>query len=577
MFGLDHQRVGYRYHHLFASLLQSRLRAVAPDSVKLLHRRASRWLSENGHFTEAITQAMAALDHEEAADLMERHHVALFSHGRMHTALTWSRQLPETVLAQRPLLSLICAWGNLYLDDLSELERDIGIAEQCVAGVHDAPRGSKERAMLGQVALLRGCQSAYQGKIEEGMAHLAAAQASFAPEQTLHRAADVVLGVFHFVSGRLDESQLLFEQNVGVGEGTYNVLVPITAALGLARSHLLRGRLLAAKQVYDKTMQACLACGWQDFPACGMLHIGLGEVAYEMNELVLAEQHLVRGIALTGAGMQYANTWGRVLLAQTRTGLGAAAEAADPQFELLLLRYAGRPVVEIAPLSAVIARYWLSLGRMDAVQLWSEAADLPVEEALVPGREAEYLVLVRYLIAAERRSLALDLLERLWHPALQGKRQAVMVEILALKALCLQAEARSDEAMAVLQEGVCLAENTHLLRVFINEGSTMESMLRKLARGADYKSYVHTLLGHVGADAARDATQAFDPLPLLFSKKEKQVVSHIARGATNHEIAEQLFISPNTLNSHVKKIYAKLGVNSRLQAAERLRQLGLSA
>jgi ATP/maltotriose-dependent transcriptional regulator MalT len=78
-------------------------------------------------------------------------------------------------------------------------------------------------------------------------------------------------------------------------------------------------------------------------------------------------------------------------------------------------------------------------------------------------------------------------------------------------------------------------------------------------------------------DDLQDATQAFDPLPLLFSKKEKLVVSHIARGATKHEIAEQLFISPNTLNSHVKKIYAKLGVNSRLQAAERLRQLGLPA
>jgi DNA-binding NarL/FixJ family response regulator len=80
----------------------------------------------------------------------------------------------------------------------------------------------------------------------------------------------------------------------------------------------------------------------------------------------------------------------------------------------------------------------------------------------------------------------------------------------------------------------------------------------------------------MGADVTQESTQAFDRLPQLFSKKEKLVVSHIARGATNHEIAESLFISLNTLNSHVKKIYVKLGVNSRLQAAERLRQLGLS-
>jgi DNA-binding NarL/FixJ family response regulator len=151
-----------------------------------------------------------------------------------------------------------------------------------------------------------------------------------------------------------------------------------------------------------------------------------------------------------------------------------------------------------------------------------------------------------------------------------------MTEILVLKAICLQKDGRSDDAMTALQQGVSLAENTHLLRVFINEGDALSGMLKKLARGADYKSYVHTLLGHMGADGNQDSTQAFERLPQLFSKKEKLVVSHIARGATNHEIAESLFISLNTLNSHVKKIYVKLGVNSRLQAAERLRQLGLS-
>ena len=576
IFGLDEQRLWYRYHHLFGALLQSRLRVDAPDSVRLLHRRASQWFSENGLITEAVHHALAARDHEWAADLMEKHHSELFSHGRMSSALAWSRQLPETVLAQRPLLSMVCAWGYLYRDDMAELERHLCRVDKCLAGFHDAPFGGKERAMLGQLALLRGCQSAYEGSIDEGIAHLDKAQASLATGRTLYRAAAVARGVFYFVSGRLDEAQRLLENNILVREATHNVQVPITAALTLARSHLLRGRPLAAKQIYDKTIQALLVCGWQDLPACGMLHIGLGEVAYEMNELVLAEQHLARGVEMTAAGMQYANAWGRVLLAKTRKELGAAVEACDPQFEVLLLRYAGRLVVEVAPLSAVIAGYWLSLGQMDAVQLWSEAARLPLEGALAPGREAEYMVLARFFILAERRSEALDLLDRLWYPALQDQRLAVMSEILVLKAICLQKDGRGDEAMTVLQEGVSLAENTHLLRVFINEGDALTGMLKKLARGADYKSYVHTLLGHMGADATQDSTQAFERLPQLFSKKEKLVVSHIARGATNHEIAESLFISLNTLNSHVKKIYVKLGVNSRLQAAERLRQLGLS-
>ena len=89
----------------------------------------------------------------------------------MHTALIWSRLLPETVFAQRPLLSLICASGNLHRDEMSELEA--------------SPSG-KDPAMPGQSALLLGCQSACQGKTEEGMAHLAAALAWCAPAQTLH-------------------------------------------------------------------------------------------------------------------------------------------------------------------------------------------------------------------------------------------------------------------------------------------------------------------------------------------------------------------------------------------------------
>ncbi|MTW12640.1 hypothetical protein GM658_18685 [Pseudoduganella eburnea] len=576
IFRLDEQRLWYRYHHLFGALLESRLRAAAPSSVGLLHRRASKWFSENGFITEAVVHALAAPDHESAADLMETHHSELFSHGRMGSALAWSRQLPESVLAERPLLSMVCAWGYLYLDEMAELERHLCLVDKCLAGFHDAPFGGKERAMLGQLALLRGCQSAYQGHIDKGIAHFDEAQASLAPGRTLFRAAAVARGVFYFVSGRMEESQRLLEDNVLIRDATHNVQVPITAACALARSHLLRGRPLAAKQIYDKTIQALLVCGWQYLPACGMLHIGLGEVAYEMNELALAEQHLVRGVEMTAAGLQYVNAWGRVLLAKTRKELGKAAEAWDPQFEVLLLRYAGRLVVEIAPLSAVIAGYWLSLGKMDAVQLWSEAARLPLEPALAPGREAEYLVQARFFILAGRRSQALDLLERLWYPAVQGKRLAVMTEIQVLKAICLQKDGRSDEAMMVLQQGVSLAENTHLLRVFINEGEALSGMLKKLARGADYKSYVHTLLGHMGADAAQESAQTFERLPQLFSKKEKLVVSHIARGATNHEIAESLFISLNTLNSHVKKIYVKLGVNSRLQAAERLRQLGLA-
>ena len=574
--GLDHQRIWYRYHHLFTSLLQSRLRGTDPDLARMLYRRASQWCDANGLLTDAIDYAIKAEDFVYAADLMEKHGSQLFSHGQISTVLSWTQCLPTPLLAQRPALSMMCAWGSFYMDDLVAMDRHIRMVAVRIDSFEHAPFGSGERAMWGQLALMRGCRLAYNGNIDGAKAQLHTALASLCPERTLHRAAAVYLGVTYFVTGELDHAQPLLEQHASIAQFKYNALVPITAALGLARLHLLRGNLVAARQVYHKAMREALAVGLHDFPACGMLHIGLGELAYLMNDLAAAEQHLMRGVEMTAVGMQYVNTWGRILLAQTRLAAGTAGPDLNADSEALLSQYAGRFVVDLPPLSAAIGRLWLSQNRLDAVKQWADAAQLPLDTPLAIGREAEYLVLARYFIASRQPARSLALLDAI-HPAVEhGKRQAVVIEIGILKALSLQVQGRVCEALAALQQCVALAEHVSLLRLFINDGAALRVLLMKLARGNDYTAYAHYLLSHIAPESAANDVGNATPLPSLFSKKEKQVVTYIVKGNSNQEIAQALFISPNTVHSHMKSIYAKLGVNSRLQAIERLRELGIA-
>ncbi len=113
--GLDHRRQWYRYHHLFASLLQSRLRAQHPEQVEELHRRASRAYAEQGAYADAVQHAIAAGEYEQAAALMEEHSGDLFSLGRFVTALGWAWRLPPELLARHPRLSMTCAWGQVLL------------------------------------------------------------------------------------------------------------------------------------------------------------------------------------------------------------------------------------------------------------------------------------------------------------------------------------------------------------------------------------------------------------------------------------------------------------------------------
>lgn len=573
--GLDHQRNWYRYHHLFTSLLQSRLQATQSGLIRELYGRASKWCRENDLISEAVDYAIRATDYELAADLMEQNSRKLFAHGQINTVLFWSQQLPRPLLARRPMLSLMCAWGSFFMDDLIALDQHIRTISTCLAGFEKAPIGSKERAAHGQLALMRGWQNAYSGNLDNALTNLRDALASIPVERTLHRAAEVSMGIAYFVGGELDEARRLLEKNASIAVIRYNALVPINAVLGLARLHLLRGNLVAARQVYNKAMRESIAANWQDFPASAMLHIGMGELAYEMNELDEARHHLNRGIEMTGNGMQYLHAWGHVLLAQTQIAMNLSEEPLDPQTEALLLKYSGRFVVDVPPLSAAIGRLWLHQRRLGAARQWADTAQLPLQNLLL-GREPEYLVLARYFIAGKKVQDAVSLLDKLWIAASNGNRVTVMIEILILKTLALHGDGRICDALAPLQQAAALAENTGLLRVFMNEAAVLNGLLRKLARAADYTSHVHYLIKQT-AEQAGDGDSGAELHGPLFSKREREVVGHFVKGQSNQEIADALFISPNTLNTHMKKIYVKLGVNSRVHAVERLRKLGVIA
>ena len=341
--GLDNKRLWYRYHHLFASLLQTRLLEFEPAQIKALHITASRWFTENGCFSEAIEHALKANDYDCGAQLMERHSAELFSLGRFVSAPDWVQLLPEALLSKYPQLAMTCAWAELVRDNPVGAGRYVQAAAISLSIYQNAPLGSKECALFGQMSLVQSCQYCREGKLTEAMASVGKALESLLQGRVLYKAAAVCLGFCLYARGELEAAQQLLIENISITEAKRNLIVPILAVFALGRSHVLKGQLFAARHVYEKALQECVQLGWQDLPVCGILHIGLAEVAYQMDELDVAEKHLLRGIEMTAAGgVQYVNAWGQVLLAQTKLAAGMTDLGLEPKQEAGMMRYVGR-------------------------------------------------------------------------------------------------------------------------------------------------------------------------------------------------------------------------------------------
>jgi LuxR family maltose regulon positive regulatory protein len=205
---------------------------------------------------------------------------------------------------------------------------------------------------------------------------------------------------------------------------------------------------------------------------------------------------------------------------------------------------------------------------------------LAVDDELSYLREYRHVTLARVLLAehaAERvessLSGAIGLLERLLREAEDGRRTGSVIEILALQALALHQRGDHPAALSALRSALALAEPEDYVRVFVAEGPPMASLLRALAQQGHTGTYVRRLLAASGgAEVSLPRQQGVvDPL----SARELDVLRLLGTHLDGPEIARQLFVSLNTLRTHTKSIYAKLGVNSRSAAVRRAQELDL--
>jgi LuxR family transcriptional regulator, maltose regulon positive regulatory protein len=344
--------------------------------------------------------------------------------------------------------------------------------------------------------------------------------------------------------------------------------------------------------------------GVRDLVNSAAYYVGLGDIHREWNDLDSAESHLRRGTDLVaGAIMVEADvvTHGHLSLARLQQARGWGGDALATLEEFAnLARQRGFVTRLVARGEAAQARLALMQDDLPAAVSWVEATGLDSDGEPSYPREEQYLTLVRVLIAQGRLGPmgscldgALGLLDRLLAAAEDGGRMSSVIEILALRALALQAQHESSEALAVLEQSLLLAQPEGYVRIFVDEGVPMAALLSELlkARSKGYRdSRQRALLGYArrllaafesphtstdppvpGGCAQEQDQPLLDPL----TAREQEVLTLIAEGLSNREIAARLFIATSTVKGYVHSLLRKLEVDSRTKAISRAHELHL--
>jgi LuxR family transcriptional regulator, maltose regulon positive regulatory protein len=599
---LDEVRGWWRYHHLFADLLQARLQREQPDRVEELHRAAAAWHEAQGLADEAIGHALAAGDATWAARLIERQVDACLLRWEGVTLQRWLAALPDELVSSRPRLSLAQARLALIGGRLEAVEGPLDAAEQALAVAADEPyepsvgRAASMMANLpASIALQRADLAQLRGDADQTMASARRALAALAEgEWMLESLARWHLAVAEWLAGRLAEAEAALASSIA-GWRAASHRAPAAAALGYHYLGLVqrdRGRLEAALATYR---EALAVAADPDGPApqvAGVAEVGMAGVLYERGELDAALAHASEGVTLCRQ-LVYTSPLasGLVTLAWIRQARGDRAGALAAIGEAERVGVSPAVVGLLNPVAPVErARLALAQGDVDTAAGWVRARGLTAEDEPGYPREREYLVLVRVLVARQAPGQALGLLGRLHaRAAAQGRTRSV-IEVRALQALARAAGGDQAGALTALADALALAAPEGYLHVFADEGPPMAALLRELvgrrqerpaaadAVPRDYLARLVEAFEQAGLPVrlpVRRGGVVVAGLVEPLSARELEVLQLLATGAPNRAIAKQLVVTLDTVKRHVSNLFSKLEVANRTQAVARARELGL--
>lgn len=574
---LDDAGSAFRYHALFAELLQREASARDPERVRDLHGRAAAWFAGQGDVDEALRHWRAAADlgdgaaMEHACVAVEATVLAALQDGRVADLARWLAALPTADVAARPRLALGHAWANLVAGDPRAIP---GLLEGVAAPLEDADANVD---LVGEAAALRTHVAAIQGATDRAIAIAEAALPRLAEASGWTRGnVSLALGSARHRAGELAAAGEAFAAAAAAFDAERERHGRWNALQGLGDTRRLHGDLAGAEQAYEAMLSPEDGIGAQA-PVRGLARIGLGKVALERYELDVARRHVAAG--LDAGGTFERGIWidGYLTRAVIERCLGdtdaAAATLATAAAFAARYRFS-RAVERVTTFQAALA---VAKGDLDAARAWRGTLG---DRFRGPPRfedHQEHATLVRLALAegdlAGARARLAECLPPLAARGLLGQ----WLELAALEVRVELADGRPRAAERLLATALEAARSAGYVRPFLQDGDALEPLLESLVEQATSPHARAVLARRVDAadDRAHAAILPPDIEPL--TDRELDVYRLLLEGASNKAIARALDVSVNTVKTHVRTIYAKTGRSSRAQLLAWARSAELEA
>ena len=567
---LDGKREWYRYHHLFSDLLRRQLNLEQKDSIRPLLSDAGLWFLNHGHIDEAMKCAITSSNNQLALEVIDRFAIPYYHLGRVAKLKTWFDSVPKKTWYDHPRRLLTYIW----LLFTSTSENIIPLLEQVESLINDpqiklqfGPDFIQETSA--ETLILRSFIQLFMRNYQSAIAKVLQSQDIFDVDLLpLSTASTLILGASYLMTGQYVKAEKALNKTVQKGLKYNSVLTTMSAVCCLSYLSYLKGDLKKSYQIVNESFNMYRQQGWDELPNTFTNHYIMAELEREWNQLQPSEERLHQATKLIeNENWKHNQSLAALTLARIQLAHGNTEEATK-LFQSTLNKTTFTMLDIFTTPQILQIRMDLALGNLDQIQIQIE--DAHVRNDYNPTDEENYLLKARHHIESRLYSEANNLLTSIIINAEKGGRITHTIEAYLLQALSRQGEGKFKHAVECFENALKLAEPGGFIRMFADEGHRLQKLFSHIDQNIISQEYILKL-----TDAFTYLPQQNSVLDEPLSKKETQTLEFLMAGLTNKEIADQMFVSTNTVKTHLKNIFSKLRVKNRSQAISRARELHL--
>jgi LuxR family maltose regulon positive regulatory protein len=581
---MDDDRRWYRYHHLFADLLRTRLKEIRPDRLLELHREASTWFEQRNLVNEAIQHGFEADDKDRSLQLIKSKSLELVFQGGLRTLERWLQMLPKETIENSPRLCLAQAWVWVYSGNIAACKQALDACERALGS--RAREIADEDIIRGQLLGVRAYTAWFEGDIVSAEASARESLSILPKSDTMGWAwSSEIFGAMLRTRGDFNEAQKYLERAIEISTQAGALHIAIDAHWELSVLTYYRGQLNETIQICQQALDLAnqfIREGGRRLPVVGYIYTRMAFVSWARGELDRALEHALEGTRLSERwGFMDVLVMSYLALARVYSSRGEYnhAQGAVQRAKSISTDLSEHYLENATSLEALIN---LQHENLPAALDWKDRATIHMDDVPNFLNLQEYRILAHVHVAQAMKSRTdvsenvIKLLVRLDKMCDQVQAYGQSIEVLLTLVLAWQASGQSQKALESLEKAIRLAQGEGYIQPFIEYQAQLLESLRTLHRQNKYINFITEIL-QKGEKKSTIPTSRSSTLLLAeeLSDRELDVLRYLPSQLSTSEIAEELYIATSTVRSHIKSIYGKLDVHSRREAVSRARELDL--